>query len=790
MNTTWIFIFFLILIPQLASSALHQNKKVYIVYFGEHKGDKQWSEIEENHVSYLSSVKETHEEAKTSLIYSYKHSINGFAASLTKEEASKLSESEEVVSVIETHPRKYSVQTTRSWEFVGLEGRVKNNFKNHNHHLEEEIGLAAKANYGKRVIVGLLDSGIWPESESFSDEGMGPIPKSWKGICQTGPSFNSSHCNKKIIGARYYIKGFENDNGPLNETEDSRSPRDMDGHGTHTASIAVGRQVPNAEAYGGFARGTASGGAPLAHLAIYKACWALPNKEKVDGNTCYEEDMLAAIDDAIADGVDVLSISIGSDRAMPYNEDSIVIGAFHALKKNIVVACAAGNSGPAPATLSNSAPWIITVGASTLDRSFLAPVLLGNGEKVMGQTVTPYKLDEMHPLVYAADVVVPTTPKNVSNQCLPNSLSPEKVKGKIVLCMRGEGMRVSKGKEVKRAGGAGFILGNSPPNGNEITVDAHLLPATAVASNQAIQILNYIKSTNNPTASLAHANTVLHVTPAPSMAAFTSRGPNVIDPNILKPDITAPGVNILAAWSEASSPTKLASDHRSVKFNVDSGTSMACPHVAATAALLKALHPSWSSAAIRSAIITTARTKNNKGKPITDPEGAIANPFQFGSGHFRPTKAADPGLVYDAAYEDYVLYLCNLGLKSPSSSSCPKEKSPSYNLNYPSISVNYKGNGSSSNSVISVHRSVRNVGTANSTYMFSSKAPSGFSIEAFPSVLHFDHVGEKRSFVIRIKAKDIRKAKKIYEDGYAFGWYTFTDHNYHSVRSPVVVSLA
>ncbi|WCJ27301.1 subtilase family protein [Euphorbia peplus] len=791
MNTVMpIFISFLILLPPLlASSTPHQKNKVYIVYFGEHKGDKQLNEIEENHVSYLSSVKQTHQDATNSLLYSYKHSFNGMAALLTPQEASKLSESEEVVSVIETHPRKYSTQTTRSWDFVGLEGRVGNNYWNHDNHLDKEIGLASKAKYGKNVIVGLLDSGIWPESESFSDEGMGPIPKTWKGICQTGPSFNSSHCNKKIIGAKYYIKGFENDNGPLNETEDSRSPRDLDGHGTHTASIAAGRHVPNAEAYGGFARGTASGGAPLAHLAIYKACWALPNKEKVDGNTCYEEDMLAAIDDAIADGVDVLSISIGSDAPIPYNQDGIAIGAFHALRKNIVVVCAAGNSGPAPASLSNSAPWIITVGASTLDRSFLAPVLLGNGENVMGQTVTPYKLEEMHPLVYAADVVVPSTPTNVSNQCLPNSLSAEKVKGKIVLCMRGQGMRVAKGKEVKRAGGAGFILGNSPPNGNEITVDAHLLPATAVASNQAIQILNYIKSSNNPTASLAAAKTVLHVTPAPSMAAFTSRGPSPIDPNILKPDITAPGVNILAAWSEASSPTKLEGDIRRVKFNMDSGTSMACPHVAASAALLKALHPTWSSAAIRSAIITTAWTKNNKGKTITDPEGGIANPFQFGSGHFRPTKAADPGLVYDATYEDYLIYLCNLGtiknVKPLTISSCPKEKTPTYNLNYPSISVP-KLNGTTS---VSVQRSVTNVGAMNSTYVFSSKPPSGFSIEAFPSVLHFDRVGRRRSFVVRIKVKDVKKVKKIYKDGYAFGWYTLSD-NSHSVRSPVAISLA
>lgn len=224
----------------------------------------------------------------------------------------------------------------------------------------------------------------------------------------------------------------------------------------------------------------------------------------------------------------------------------------------------------------------------------------------------------------------------VSNsQCLPHSLSAEKVKGKIVLCFRGNGTRVAKGLEVKRAGGAGFVLGNSLANGAELSVDAHVLPATAVSSTNAQRILKYINSSTNPTAMLIPAKTELHTRPAPFMASFTSRGPNVIDHNILKvttrlvdwlssvirllieysfsfclhfesqPDITAPGLNILAAWTGANSPSKLESDHRTVAYNFESGTSMACPHVAAVAALLRAIHPSWSSAAIRSALITT-----------------------------------------------------------------------------------------------------------------------------------------------------------------------------------------
>ncbi|XP_050234760.1 subtilisin-like protease SBT5.6 [Mercurialis annua] len=770
-------IFFLLLLPLLASCV---EKKVYIVYFGEHSGDKALHEIEESHVSYLTSVKETAQDARDSLLYSYKNSINGFAALLTAEQAAKLSQLNEVKSIIESNPRKYSAQTTRSWEFVGLEeGEVIH--KNSQFEFERELPL--RAGYGKKVIVGILDNGVWPESESFSDEGMGPIPKSWRGMCQSGPGFNISHCNKKIIGARYYIKAFEQDNGPLNMTEDSRSPRDMDGHGTHTASTVAGNRVPGAAAYGGFAKGTASGGAPLAHLAIYKACWAIPNKEKADGNTCYEADMLAAIDDAIADGVHVLSISIGTNQPMSYDQDGLAIGAFHAAKKNIVVACAAGNSGPRPSTLSNPAPWIITVGASTVDRAFLDPIKLGNGKTIMGQTVTPDRLDKMYPLVYAADVAAPGVAQNVTNQCLPFSLVPEKVKGKIVFCMRGAGTRVGKGMEVQRAGGVGFILGNNPANGIDVSLDAHVLPGTAVTSDQAIQILNYIKSTKNATATLGTANTVLHVTPAPSVAAFSSRGPNVIDPNILKPDISAPGVNILAAWSEGSSPTKLSTDKRRVKFNLDSGTSMACPHVAAAAALLKAIHPTWSGAAIRSALMTTAWMKNNKGEPISDPLGVPSTPFQFGSGQFRPAKAADPGLVYDASYVDYVHYLCNFGLKdSDPKYKCPNKTSPTYNLNYPSISV------SKLNGTVTIKRSVTNVGPKKSVYFFTAKPPMGFSVKARPSVLNFDRVYQKKSFTITISLNP-DMANKYQKDEYVFGWYTWTDSS-HYVRSPIAVSLA
>ncbi|KAJ6333316.1 hypothetical protein OIU77_009225 [Salix suchowensis] len=485
-------------------------------------------------------------------------------------------------------------------------------------------------------------------------------------------------------------------------------------------------RVRNAATLGGFARGTATGGAPLAHLAIYKVCWAIPKQEKADGNTCFEEDMLAAIDDAIGDGVHVMSISIGTREPAPLIEDSIAIGAFHALQNNIVVACSAGNEGPAPSTLSNPSPWVITVGASSVDRAFFAPLVLGNGMEIKGQTVTPYKLDKAYPLVFASDVVASNVHKNLTSQCLANSLSPTKVKGKIVVCMRGSGTRVAKGMEVKRAGGFGFILGNSQANGNDVIVDAHVLPATSVGYNDALKILNYIRSTKDPMARIGLARTVIHYRPAPVMASFTSRGPNVIHPSILKPDVTAPGVNILAAWSGATAPSKLYEDKRLVKYNIISGTSMACPHVAAAAALLRAIHPEWSSAAIRSALMTTAWMKNNMGGPIADHSGNAATPFQFGSGHFRPEMAADPGLVYDASYTDHLLYLCSYGIKNVSPKfKCPTVSPSIYNFNYPSASL------PRINGTVTITRTVTNVGASSSVYFFSARPPPGFSVKAF-----------------------------------------------------------
>ncbi|XP_027086792.1 subtilisin-like protease SBT5.6 [Coffea arabica] len=742
---------------------LCEERKVYVAYLGEHSGNRNPEEIEDQHHSYLRSVKGSQEEAKASHIYSYKNVINGFSALLTPEEASKLSEMDGVISVFRSEARELRPQTTRSWDFTylleanGDPSRVSGD------------ALLKRANYGKDVIVGVFDSGIWPESQSFSDAGMGPIPSSWKGKCEAGVAFTSSNCNRKLIGARYYAKEYEALYGPVNSQVDYRSARDKDGHGTHTASTVGGRRVANISSIGGFANGTVTGGAPLVRLAAYKVCWKLPNETSKDA--CYDASIIKAFDDAIQDGVQVISVSIGGDRGSPYASDGIAIGSLHASKNNIVVACSAGNNGRnGSSTVTNIAPWLITVGASSIDRMFPSTIVLGNGLNIQGQTITPFSQMRNQPLVYAGDVEVPgTTSSSTRGYCFNGTLSPSLVRGKVVICLFGG---VSQSAEVRRAGGVAAVLGKPPTD--IFQVEPLLHPGLTITYADVNNAVSYTRTSRNPTVTLNPGTTVVNVSPAPFMAVFTSLGPNGIEPNILKPDITAPGLNILAAWSEASPPTSSPYDNRIVKYNIVSGTSMSCPHVSAVAALIKAIHPDWSSAAIRSAIMTTARTTNNVGNPITDARGNVANPFHYGSGHFQPSKAADPGLVYNATYNDYLLFLCYA--RSRLVSNCPNVVPSPSNLNYPSLAI------ANLNRPITVRRSVTNVGAANSTYQVKIEQPLGYSVNIFPSTLRFSQIGEIKSFNITVQATNTAQ-----RNVFTFGSFTWSD-GVHLVRSPIAVS--
>ncbi|XWS38123.1 hypothetical protein CRYUN_Cryun19dG0103300 [Craigia yunnanensis] len=336
-------------------------QQVHIVYMGE-KRHEDPATTKMSHYKMLFTLLGSKEAATNSMLYSYKHGFSGFAARLTESQAEEIAAFPGVVQVIPN--RIHKLHTTRSWEFMGLNYRSSKN-------------LLTKSNMGEGTIIGVIDSGVWPESESFSDRGMSPIPSRWKGICQEGQLFNSSNCNKKLIGARWFIKGILDQNEtPINISngEEILSARDRSGHGTHTASTAAGNFVENAN-YEGLAAGLARGGAPRAHLAVYKVCWSF------GPGGCTDADLLKAFDKAIQDGVHILFVSIGNSTpffSYADQRNSIAIGSFHAITKGITVACSAGNDGPTAMTVENTAPWIITVAATTIDRALTTAITLGN----------------------------------------------------------------------------------------------------------------------------------------------------------------------------------------------------------------------------------------------------------------------------------------------------------------------------------------------------------------------------------------------------------------------------
>ncbi|CBI38462.3 unnamed protein product, partial [Vitis vinifera] len=732
----------------------------YVVYLGSHShgveptSSLHFSKITDSYYDLLGSCMGSKKKAQEAIFYSYTSYINGFAAVLEDEEAAELSKQPGVLSVFLN--QKNELHTTRSWEFLGLErnGEIPAN------------SIWVKARFGEEIIIGNLDTGVWSESDSFNDKGMEPIPSKWKGYCE--PS-DGVKCNRKLVGARYFNKGYEAALGkPLDSSY--QTARDTNGHGTHTLSTAGGGFVGGANLLGS-GYGTAKGGSPSARVASYKVCWP----------SCYDADILAAFDAAIHDGVDVLSVSLGGPPR-DYFLDSIAIGSFQAVKKGIVVVCSAGNSGPTPGSVENSAPWIITVAASTIDRDFPSYVMLGNNLQFKGLSFYTNSLPaaKFYPLVYSVDARAPNASAREAQLCFVGSLDPEKVKGKIVYCLIGLNEIVQKSWVVAQAGGIGMILANRLSTSTLIP-QAHFVPTSYVSAADGLAILLYIHITKYPVAYIRGATEVGTVA-APIMASFSSQGPNTITPGILNPDITAPGVNILAAYIEAKGPTFLQSDDRRVLFNIVSGTSMSCPQVSGTVGLLKKIHPHWSPSAIRSAIMTTARTRNNVRQPMANGTLEEANPFNYGAGHLWPNRAMDPGLVYDLTTIDYLNFLCSIGYNATQLSRFvdePYESPPNpmsvLDLNYPSITVpSFSGK-------VTVTRTLKNVGTP-ATYAVRTEVPSELLVKVEPERLKFEKINEEKTFKVTLEAKRDGEGS-----GYIFGRLIWSDGE-HYVRSPIVVN--
>ncbi|XP_076925975.1 subtilisin-like protease SBT5.4, partial [Bidens hawaiensis] len=573
----------------------------------------------------------------------------------------------------------------------------------------------------------------------------------------------------KLIGAKYYNKGYQASFAKLDPS--MNNARDHEGHGSHTLSTAGGNFVPGVSV-NGIGTGIARGGSPRVRVAAYKVCWPRTR----NGGECDDADVVKGFESAIQDGVDVISVSLGGTPT-DYMDDGLAIASFHAVKKGITVVFSAGNSGPTPGSVTNVAPWVITVGASTIDREFQSFVHLASGLNLKGLSMSkPLPQSGFYPLINSANAKAENATMMNATLCAPGALDPEKVQGKILVCLRGVNGRVEKGREAARAGAAGMILCNDKANGDSINADPHVLPATHVKYADGLRIYAYLNSTNEPLGNLTPPKDAINTKPAPFMAGFSSRGPNTITPEILKPDITAPGVNIIAAFSEEPEPVS--------PYNLESGTSMACPHVSGVVGLLKSVHPDWSPAAIKSAIMTTANTKDNTGSPMLDETKTVASPFSRGAGHLDPNRAMNPGLVYDLTANDYLDFLCTRGYNktmiqkfSDQPYQCPENNSI-LDFNYPSITV-HKLNGT-----VTVTRRLTNVGPPG-VYTVNVESPVGISVDVKPSTLAFGKKGEEQKFELTMKAE----GASVISD-YVFGELVWSNGKQYHVKSPIVVYVA
>jgi subtilisin family serine protease len=653
-------------------------------------------------------------------VQDFTNALNGFSATISHDEALALAAQKSVKLVQPDELRQ--LQTDSSGTFLGLTGSGR---------------AWASGVTGEGVVVGVIDSGIWPEHPSFADDGSYPAPpippldETDVPACDFG---NTAHnpddadftCNNKLVGARQMLATYRSLIGA--DPDEFDSARDDDGHGTHTASTAAGNAGVSASMYG-TPLGTISGVAPRAHIIAYKGLGNLGG---------FTSDLTASIDQAVADGVDVINYSVGGGPSLTSSDD---IAFLFAADAGVFVATSAGNSGPGAGTMGGPAtvPWITSVGASTQDRFFEGEVLLapsGNrkkGPSVTGASVTP-GTEGMLPLVDAEFAG--------GDLCIPGALDAS-VEGKVVLCRRGAIGRAEKSLAVSQAGGAGMILYNNSNDDNLFT-DTHWVPTVHVDLDEGLVVKQYIESTPDPMAQITTGETTTWKN-APTMAVFSSRGPDPVAADIIKPDVTAPGLQILAGNSPFPDPGGFPGE----LFQAIAGTSMSSPHVAGLFALLKQVHPDWTPAMAKSALMTTAHQTVKDNDRVSQ-----ADPFDMGAGHVDPGKVGkkgtsfNPGLTYDAGLFEYAGFSCGTDDPIFSQGSCdfladlgiPFDAS---DLNLPSIGV-AELPGSQT-----VTRSVTSVASEEVSWKVKVDAPAGYDVTVMPARITLSP-GEVASYQVTI----------------------------------------
>jgi hypothetical protein len=699
-------------------------------------------------------------------VYDYTHAVNGFAAQLTEGQAAKLEQTEGVLSV--ERAEMLEVTTSDTPDFLGLTKPAGQGG------LWAKLGGVGpgvgKPGAGEDVIVGVVDTGYWPEHPSFSDRrgsqgGGGGVgqnlyphpPTGWNGTCQGGEEFPASTCNNKVIGARWFADGVGV--GTLPEWEYA-SPRDFGGHGSHTASEAAGnhgiRPTGDAAAFGPI-----SGMAPRARIAVYKACYVI---NLATSGSCNSLDTAAGIDAAVADGVDVINYSISGTQTAFTNITEVAF--LFAAEAGVYVAASAGNNGaPRFGSVNHPSPWITTVAAGTHNRTGEGSVTTG-GETYEGASLSPAAVTAN--LVEAADAVAAGQDPAEANLCfaaVDNAgvpvLDPAKVAGKIVVCDRGTNALVNKSLAVKTAGGVGVVIVNVDGGATSTLALIHSVPTVHVPFTAPSYAALHAAADAGESATISKGTLVFDV-PAPLSAGFSNSGPLAAGAgDILKPDIIAPGQDILGAVAPPGNQDRL--------FDLYSGTSMSSPHMAGMGALLKQAHPDWSPMAIKSAFMTTAYDIIENFPGTSAISAAAQRTFAQGAGHVDPNKAVDPGLVFDSDFLDWIAFLEGQGLANG-----PLPPLDASDLNQASIAIGDLAG------IQTVTRTATSVGTQSETYTFSVQGLPG--ITATPSAGSFTIApGAEREWTVTFT----RTSAPLNQ--YQSGFITWTGNRGHVVRMPVVL---
>ncbi|MDP9822141.1 S8 family serine peptidase [Nocardioides massiliensis] len=650
-------------------------------------------------------------------LYRYTHTIAGFSARLEPADVKALRARADVVRVERsTRQRLQSGSTTDFLELAGDTGAW------------QSLGGPERAGAG--VVIGSVDSGLWPRTPAFAPlTDVDARPAGFTGACRTGVA-GSNFCTTKVVAADWFVEAFGPDAIASNE---ELSPRDTVGHGTHSASVAAGGAGVDAR-LNGRPFGQVSGIAPAARLAVYKACWAAPDPDQ-DG--CETADLVAAVDRAVGDGVDVLDVPVSSTPAAPF--DTLSAALRHAERQGVFVATAAGNAGPGPGTVQQPAPWVTTAAASTHTLRQGA-VVLGDGTRLVGAMVARTPVESTR-LVAARTAAARGSSTHDAALCHRGSLDPAAVKDAIVVCQRGVIARVEKSAAVRDAGAAGMVLTNPYPQ--ELPTDVHSVPSVHLDTAAARELQRYLDRESAATAALDPAAT--DSTPVPQVLAASGRGPADVDGDLLKPDVTAPGSGVLAAASPLNGDGQ--------QWAMRTGTSVSSAHVAGLAALLRSARPGWSPAQVKSALMTTAYDVEGPSSPLTQ-----------GAGHVDLARALDPGLTFDVSARAFARYAAG--------------RLPARRLNLPSVAVDDLLD------TALIRRRLTNVSGRTESYSVNAPDLPGVQVTARPASFTLAP-GETQTVRIRL-TRTANATPGVVTTG-QLTWVGQTDH---VVRVPVAVRPA